>query len=170
MKNLKLPITIDPYKSAQRHLECIGYFELSGLERLHAVSEKICEQVNVQFNFGIDEEKLVYISGSATTKVSLACQRCNEPFEMDLEVSFTFSPVKDEEGAEHLPSHYDVVVLDENGEVNLRELVEDELILNIPLIPKHDLKNCSATADSSWGKIPDTLEKPNPFDVLKNLK
>ncbi|OUS30747.1 hypothetical protein A9Q98_04380 [Thalassotalea sp. 42_200_T64] len=170
MKDLKLPITIEPKKSAQRHLECDGYFALSGLERLLAVSEKAGEQVNVKVNFGIDAEKLVFISGKASTKINLTCQRCNEPFEQELKVSFIFSPVKDEESAEHLPSHYDAVVVDENGEVNLRELVEDELMLTLPLIPKHDLKDCSAKADTSWGKLPDTLEKPNPFDVLKNLK
>ncbi|WOH37962.1 23S rRNA accumulation protein YceD [Thalassotalea fonticola] len=170
MKNLKLPITIDPFKSSQRRLECNGYFELLGFERLLAVSEKACEQVNVKVNFDVDEQGLTLLSGEASAQVNLICQRCNEPFVQDLSVNFSYSPVKNEEGAELLPSHYDVVVVDENGEVNLRELVEDELIINIPLVPKHDLKDCNADANTSWGRLPDTLEKPNPFDVLKNLK
>ncbi len=170
MKNLKLPLTIDPYRSAQRRLEYNGYFELIGLARLLAISEKASEQVNVKMNFDVDEQGLIVISGNASTQVSLTCQRCNEPYELELNVTFIYSPVKNEEGAEHLPSEYDAVELDENGEVNLRDLMEDELILEIPLIPKHDLKDCSATADSTWGKLPEVVEKPNPFDMLKQLK
>ena len=110
------------------------------------------------------------MSGTASALVALICQRCTEPFELKLEVSFTFSPAKNAEAAEEIPSYYDVVELDENGEVNLRDLMEEELMLMIPLIPRHELKDCSGEADSVWGELPEELEKPNPFDVLKQLK
>ncbi len=170
MKNLKLPVTIDPYKSAQRRLVCNGYFDAAGLKRLLDESEMASEQVNVVVKFDVDEQGLVLITGEASTSVSLTCQRCSEPYEQKLDVSFSFSPVRNEDDEERLPSSYDAVELDENGEVNLRDLVEDELLLAIPLIPKHELKECSGSTESSWGKLPDTLEKPNPFDVLKQFK
>ena len=78
--------------------------------------------------------------------------------------------VEDAEDAEDIPSYYDIIELDENGEVNLRELVEEEFLLSIPLIPRHELEDCPASADSVWGELPEELEKPNPFDVLKQLK
>ncbi len=71
----------------------------------------------------------------------------------------------------NIPSYYDVIELNEDGEVNLRDLVEEELLLTIPLIPRHEIEDCSADADSVWGgELPEELEKPNPFDVLKQLK
>jgi len=170
MKNLKLPITIDPSRSAQRKLVCDGYFEVSGMNRLLAVCDAQCEQVQVNANFGVDEQGLVVISGTASATVALICQRCTEGFELALEVSFTFSPVKDVEAEAELPSYYDAIELDENGEVNLRELVEDEFLLEIPLIPRHPIKDCQAPSDSVWGELPEELEKPNPFDILKNIK
>lgn len=170
MKNLKLPITIDPYRSAQRRLECEGYFEVSRMNRLLAATKSCDEQVSVSVKFGVDELGLVVMSGKGSATVSLTCQRCNESFDKKLEIDFVFSPVKNEEAAEELPSYYDAIEFDENGEVNLCELVESELILVIPLIPKHSLKDCSAPADSVWGELPEELEKPNPFDVLKKLK
>ncbi|NMP15567.1 MULTISPECIES: 23S rRNA accumulation protein YceD [unclassified Thalassotalea] len=170
MKNLKLPVTIDPYKSAQRRLVVDGFFELCRFERLLGEADKATEHVNVVINFDVDEQGLIVISGKASTQVYLTCQRCNEPFEQELKVDFSFSPAKNEEKAGELPEHYDAVVLDENGEVNLRDLVEDELLVSIPLIPKHNLEDCGQDANTTWGKLPDTLEKPNPFDVLKNLK
>jgi uncharacterized protein len=170
MKNLKLPITIDPFKSAQRTLVCDGYFELSEFDRLCAATEKCSGQMNVKIQFKIDEQGLNVVSGSGSTIVGLTCQRCNELFEQKLSIDFQLSPVKKAEQADELPSYYDAIELDENGEVNLRELVESELLLAIPLIPKHELDDCQAPANSTWGKLPEELDKPNPFDVLKKLK
>ena len=170
MKNLKLPITIDPSRSAQRKLVCEGYFEVSGMNRLLAVCDARSEHVQVNAKFDVDEQGLIVISGTSSATVGLTCQRCTEEFELELEVDFAFSPVKDVEAAAELPSYYDAIELDENGEVNLRELVEDEFLLAIPLIPRHQLKDCQAPSDSVWGELPEELEKPNPFDVLKKLK
>jgi len=170
MQNLKLPITIDPYKSAQRRLECQGVFELSEMNRLLVACESCSGQTKVDVKFDVDELGLVVISGKGSASVMLACQRCTEAFESALDIDFTFSPVKDADAAAELPSYYDAIELDENGEVNLRELVEDELLLAIPLIPRHNLEDCRAPADSVWGELPEELDKPNPFDVLKQLK
>ena len=170
MKNLKLPITIDPFKSAQRRLECEGVFSVSGMNRLLAVCEPSSEQVQAKFNFDLDERGLNVLSGVGSALVKLTCQRCTEAFEHELKADFVFSPVKNQDAIAELPSYYDAIELDENGEVNLLELLEEEFLLSIPLIPRHEPKDCLAPADSVWGELPEELEKPNPFDVLKKLK
>ncbi|MEY8214346.1 MAG: 23S rRNA accumulation protein YceD [Colwellia sp.] len=170
MQNLKLPITINPSRSAQRRLVCKGVCQLSDMTRLLTECESRSEHVQVSVKFDVDERGLTVMSGTASTLVALTCQRCNENFDQLLEVAFTFSPAKNEEAAEKIPSYYDVVELDENGEVNLRDLVEEELMLVIPLIPRHKIQDCSADADSVWGELPEEVEKPNPFDVLKQFK
>jgi len=139
------------------------------MTRLLAACEGSSEHVHVSVKFDVDELGLIVISGKGSATISLTCQRCTELLDMKLDVTFTFSPVKDDEAAEDLPSYYDAIELDENGEVNLLELVEDEMILNIPLIPRHELKDCQSKPDSVWGELPEELDKPNPFDVLKNL-
>jgi uncharacterized protein len=170
MQNLKLPITINPIKSAQQRSVCDGMYKLSEMNRLLAVCESCCEHVHVNVKFDVDELGLVVISGKGSATVMLACQRCTEAFEHKLDLDFQFSPVKNAEAAENLPSYYDAIELDENGEINLRELVEEELMLVIPLIPRHELEQCQSPSDSVWGELPEELDKPNPFDVLKQLK
>ena len=170
MQNLKLPITIDPYKSAQRRLECDGVFKLSEMNRLLDACESGDEHIQISFQFDVDELGLIVMTGKGSASVGLVCQRCTDVFEQRLEIDFTFSPVKNAEAAAELPSYYDAIELDENGEVNLRELVEEELLLVIPLIPRHALDACTAKADSTWGELPEEHDKPNPFDVLKQLK
>ena len=149
---------------------CEGFYDLSGMNRLLAACDSSSGQVQVSAGFEVDDLGLIVMSAKTSASVTLTCQRCNETFEHELKASFTFSPVKNEEAEAELPSYYDAIELDENGEVNLRELVEEELILMIPLIPRHELENCTASADSVWGELPEELEKPNPFDVLKQLK
>lgn len=170
MQNLKLPITVNPSRSAQRRLVCEGVYKLSDMTRLLAISESCSEFVEAHVKFDIDERGLSVMTGRASTSVALTCQRCSENYSQLLEVEFTFSPAKNAEDAEDIPSYYDIIELDENGEVNLRELVEEEFLLSIPLIPRHELEDCPASADSVWGELPEELEKPNPFDVLKQLK
>ena len=170
MQNLKLPITISPSRSAQLRLVCEGAFKLSDMTRLLAECESRSDEVKVSVKFDVDERGLTVMSGTSSTLVALTCQRCNENFDHKLKVEFTFSPAKNEEAAEKIPSYYDVVELDENGEVNLRELIEEEFMLILPLIPRHKIRDCPADADSVWGELPEELEKPNPFDVLKQFK
>ena len=56
---------------------------------------------------------------------------------------------------------------------DLLELIEDEILLSLPLIPKHPESACEPHA-SSFGEAgvdADELEKPeNPFNILKNMK
>jgi uncharacterized protein len=55
---------------------------------------------------------------------------------------------------------------------NLLETIEDEILLSLPLIPKHPEGFCEPQA-SSFGDEgeEDTLEKSeNPFNILKNMK
>ena len=170
MQNLKLPIMINPRKSAQRRLVCDGFFEVSGMNRLLEVCTPCNEQMQVNVNFDVDDLGLNVISGTGSVSVALTCQRCTEPLIIDLDVEFTLSPAKDDEAAEALPSYYDAIELDENGEVNLLELVEEELLLAIPLIAMHEPSQCQASVDSVWGELPEELEKPNPFDVLQKFK
>ena len=66
-------------------------------------------------------------------------------------------------------SEEDVLVL--SREFNLLELVEDELLMSVPPVPKHE--ECPApvklqAADADFVDAP--VEKPNPFAVLQQLK
>jgi uncharacterized protein len=91
---------------------------------------------------------------------------------MHIDSSFAYTPIKGDDSAqEEIPQRYDVVETDEHGEVNLRQLVEDELILALPLFPMHDEGQCDSNkVQMSWGEIEPEPEKPNPFAILQELK
>lgn len=173
MQKVKLPRQIDPIKSAQKRSDYQGVIAASDLERLAEVVDKVLADADVQVSFDIDAQGLTYFHGSLHTKVSLICQRCNEPFAQDLSSEFCFAPVQAQESLEELelPEAYDPVELGDQGEINLLNLFEDELILSLPIVALHAEGECRVTAkDMSYGEIEPDVEQPNPFAILKELK
>ena len=104
-----------------------------------------------------------------------------EVFEDELKVSSQFVLQNTQEEVDNFPLDND----DEDALLNshhfdLIELFEDEILLNLPLIPKHELKDCGSKDIVVMGVLAkDSLEIPseedqntpsNPFARLKNLK
>ena len=111
------------------------------------------------------------IRGNLSTHVTVICQRCNGDLGLDLVQDFAYSPVGEDTELDIFPEDYDEVALDENGEVNVFDLIEDELILAIPLVATHNEASCSYSAKpASFGVLKAEDDKPNPFDILKQLK
>ncbi|MEZ8824988.1 23S rRNA accumulation protein YceD [Vibrio amylolyticus] len=174
MQKVKIPRTVHPSKTAQKRTDIDGIIQVSLLKRLKEATEGVKRDAEVSMSFGLDEQRLVVISGKANVEVDLECQRCNEVFTHSCDVQFTYTPCN-EKSEEEAPEEYDLVDLNEYGELDLIELVEDEFILSLPQIAMHDEADCSVdTNNMVFGEIPEEIieeeKKPNPFDVLKNLK
>ncbi|HAU8251249.1 TPA: 23S rRNA accumulation protein YceD [Vibrio vulnificus] len=173
MQKVKIPRTVDPAKAAQKRLDYDGIIQASLFKRLAEMTEGVKRDAEVYLSFEIDEQRLVVISGKANIEVGLECQRCNETFTHLCEVEFTYTPYYSEKSEQDAPECYDLVDLNEYGEVDLIQLVEDEFILELPQIAMHDEADCSVDSNNMvFGEIPKEIEetKPNPFDVLKSLK
>ena len=57
------------------------------------------------------------------------------------------------------------------GLLVVQDMIEDELILRLPLVPRHPIEGCavkSPTIDVGWSAA--GQEEENPFQVLKRLK
>jgi uncharacterized protein len=86
------------------------------------------------------------------------------PFEIGMALHLASS----EGAAASLPAEADVLVVAE-GSLRPLELVEDEIILALPLVPRHpDGVECAGTAGAP--SAPEPEKRANPFSVLRNLK
>ncbi len=172
MQKVKLPLTTDPVKDAQRRVDFDGYYSANQLERLAASVVKVLSDAQVTLSFFIDPQKLVVMKGQAQVEVELDCQRCGEPFKQTLECNFCYSPVADSNKIDELPEIYEPIEFNEFGEIDLIGTVEDELILTLPIVPMHVSEHCEVSvAEQVFGELPEELaKKPNPFAVLANLK
>ena len=171
MPKVKLPLIIDPLKTAQKQLDYVGYFPAERAVRLIESVVSIDSDIDAALSFKIDNQRLVVITGHASVEVTLACQRCNKNFKHIINAQFCFSPVKNSEPAEDLPEGYEPVEVDNYGEIDFLSLIEDELILSLPIVPLHEFEHCEVSeADRVFGQLPEEAEKPNPFAILASLK
>ena len=171
MQKAKLPLTVDPIKTAQQRLDYDGIYTIKQLARLLESTESVNSDAKVKLSFDVDAQGLKIVSGSAEVDVNLECQRCWKHFPYHCEVEFVYSPIFHLDQADALPEAYEPTLVDENGEIDLLQLIEDELILALPQVAMHDEVNCEVNPNNMiYGEIPLADERPNPFAVLKNLK
>jgi uncharacterized protein len=104
---------------------------------------------------------------SVSGTVQLVCQRCMAPFAYEMDSSTLLVLGKDDEEADQIEEILDdesIDVIVGSRTCDLRDLIEDEALLALPQVPKHEV-----CPDS---KLLDVLktDKPSPFAGLKNLK
>lgn len=104
----------------------------------------------------------------ADGRLMLVCQRCLGPVEavVDADRSFLFVAGEDAAAALDADSEDDVLALTRS--LDLRELVEDELLLSLPMVPRHD--ECPEPLELPPEPDAPPQEKENPFAVLAALK
>lgn len=113
----------------------------------------------------------VWLHLAAEATLPLLCQRCLTPVDVPLAVDRSFRFVTDEAtaAAEDDDAEEDLLALSRS--FDLRELLEDELLMELPVVPRHDVcpvpVKMSAT-DPAFELAEATRE--NPFAVLGKLK
>lgn len=172
MQKVKLPKQVDPFKSAAKRSDYEGIMLAKDMQRLSEAVGEVLEDVRIYVKFDTDAQGLTYFDGKLKTKVSLICQRCNDPFIHEIDSCFCFCPVRaGEDMIDELPEKYDPVEVDEYGELDLLSLFEDELIISLPIVAMHPESNCRVgESDMKFGEIEQEEAKPNPFAVLEKLK
>lgn len=163
-----IPEHIDPFRYAEQSLVLEGAVKVADMHRLNASLSNKDALVAVNLQFGRDEQGIAFIKGHIKATLSLQCQRCMEPYNYEIISDFVVGIVTTLDEANALPDHFEPALTKE-GHLALRELIEDELILNLPIIPRHEPEQCKVKlplAESGW-KADDN---GNPFNVLKALK
>ena len=112
-----------------------------------------------------------WLSLTASATVVLQCQRCLQPMEEAVHVDRHFRFVRDEATAAALDEEMEDEVLELPRSLDLRELVEDEMLLALPLVPRHAA--CPQPLPRAFGDVEEVEEaeqKANPFAALAALK
>lgn len=171
MANVKLPKKLDPFKSAQKLSNYIGIYQAQEMLRFNDAVESISNDILIEIEFSKDAQGLTYFKGSAKAEVVVICQRCNKGFDHLVNTEFCFAPVQGNQDTDLIPDAYEPVEVNDHGEVDLFELIEDELILALPIVAMHAQEDCEIKAeDLQFGEIEPEQERKNPFAVLKELK
>ncbi len=166
-----IPPHIYPRKLADRAAVLEGEWPVAQFSRLCEQLVSDTGNVKARFEFGRDEQGLIVMQGQLEADVQMVCQRCLEAALLPVLSEFTYAVVKEGKNTDNLPKSYDVIELGEDP-LDLLELVEDELILALPIVPAHEPDQCQHPAGYVAAPEPSVkqVSRSNPFDVLAQLK
>ena len=122
-------------------------------------------RIQVELGFVPASRGIVLIDGTVDAAVRLICQRCLEPFRLDTRSRVRLAVLPAAVDEPELEADYEPLVAD-GGRISLFALVEDEILLNLPLAPMHPREVCPVQLDTGAAES----SKNNPFAVLKGLK
>ena len=168
----RLPEFIDPWRLADQGKRFAGHIELDKLPRLAAVLMDTAGTADFDLLFDRDNRRRATIKGFVRSSLKLECQRCLERLELPVDARVSLAVIEVAAEAERLPEEYAPILIEEDR-LPLLDLVEDELLLAIPQIPRHELEQCpikiEVTDSTTMDQEPDD-ERANPFAVLAGLK
>lgn len=135
----KLPELIDPKRLAHQGALLTGEVPAASLGRLAAAFD-VRGNAQVDLQFGWSSGRRPQVSGEVSVAIASTCQRCLQEYETTLRavVALEIGELgRDDEQAFEL-------MLRSDEPLNLFELVEDELLLEAPMIPLHARGACTA--------------------------
>ena len=167
--NAALPESVDAWRMVQARRMFQGALPLKGFKRLRDSLAAGSGEVTYELEFGKDEIGVAHLHVRADATLPLTCQRTLEVFGLPVHVDAKLGLIASEADEAALPSDYEpLVTLD--GQINPAEVIEDELILALPVVP---LKPGAEDASSTWtgtDETPDDDGQENPFAALKKMK
>jgi len=163
------PERIDAAKLFARTGTVKAALPLAQLERLSGFLTESGAEVIVDLRFTLDEEGRRRLEGSLAVPVTMLCQRCLQPMTLALHSTLNLRVVDDDAALRGLAADEDAVAMTD-GQLDLPSLIEDELILSLPLVPLHEDRNCNAVLATLREEVAGTETRPNPFAVLATLK
>lgn len=158
--------SINPLRLAKSKERIEDSLQIDSFERLKGVLLENEGELKYSLSFDFDESGTCVIECIIDTQLMFECQRCFKPVKIDIHSDSLLAVANDKDEFEALAKEYEPLQLDEES-ISVPELIEDELLLAIPVSPLHAENECSAKA--VLDKI-NADAKPQPFAALAALK
>ncbi|MDP2007033.1 MAG: DUF177 domain-containing protein [Rubrivivax sp.] len=114
-------------------------------------------------------EPEIWLELEGGAEVPLECQRCLQPMSERLQVQRRFRFVRSEDEAARLDEESEDDVLALAARLDLHALLEDELILALPIVPRHEV--CPDPLPLAAAEpLEEEAPAPNPFAALAALR
>lgn len=163
-----LPETLDVDRLIAARARFAGQLPLRRFRRLHALLLDDTGDVDYELGFGRDQEGRSVVTGRVTAEVVVQCERCLAAVSITLDCPVALQCVHSEAQALQVSASYEPLLLDGSA-LRSVALIEDELILSLPIVPRHD-EHDQACRPASVGRTGAGAERVNPFSDLARLK
>jgi uncharacterized protein len=174
MKRAHEPMRLDMAAFASDAATMQGHEPVAAFQRLQellpadAPAEEIAWTARGEIRQPNALEPQVWLELAAKAGVWMTCQRCLQAVRIPVDLLRWFRFVQGEDTAARLDADSDDDVLALERSLDLRALVEDEVLLALPIVPRHD--RCPAPLPLSLPPDDATEAPANPFAALEALK
>jgi uncharacterized protein len=165
------PDWISPARAAEGKRVFSGTVPLARMKRLAPLLAEVKGEAEFTARFSTDLEKRVVIDLHVSAALPLVCQASLEVYDEQVRRKTVLAVVESESEQSELPDHYEPAKAD-NGRLALVSLVEDELLLGLPQIPRKpglDWIEYAAGEPAPEGAEEPGEERDNPFAVLQGM-
>ncbi len=151
--------------AARRSFE--GRLPLASMGRLRDSLLDAEGEVAYVIEFGTDSLQVPYVELQIDAALPLECQRSLQRYLEPVRIVQRLGLIRDEEDEAGLPPGYEPLLMAEHGELRPAELIEDELILAVPVVP---VNPASEAVQNEWPADEEEVMQASPFAALAALK
>ena len=164
-----LQIQVDPFLCASQERTILGALHYPDLMIIQHDIDPSSGPIEANLTFS-KQGKFVVLTGRISANLVLQCAACLESIDFIVDINVKLAVFDDESMLSVLPDDYEPCVF-EGDRLMINEVVESEVLLVLPDIPRHEV--CPSALPTSSTDKDFTLEpeqKKNPFEALESLK
>jgi uncharacterized protein len=161
------PEMLDAWRMVATRRSFEGRLPLSSMTRLQGLLVDTEGDVRYAIEFDHDALRVPYIALRIEAGLPLVCQRSLQRFVLPVSVEQRLGLVRSEDEESALPPGYEALLVPEDGMLRPADLVEDELVLAVPVVP---VDPSSEAIESEWAADEEEVAKTSPFAALASLK
>ncbi len=108
------------------------------LPRVGGEGRRLLTPVNVTLTGATNVAGLATLTGSVRGTIETTCQRCLQPMTIEMAIDVKLALVENESRLDELPADLDPLIVGDGESTSLADLVAEELLLALPLVPAHE--------------------------------
>lgn len=136
-----IPLRVKASQAVARREAYTGAVPLARLPRLAAAVAEPSGELHVELQATRDDEGQDWLHGEIRGRLPLTCQRGLHAFDWDCDVALSLALVGSEAEEQKLLKDTESYLV-QDDELPLRDLVEDEVLLALPMTPRCDDPDC----------------------------
>jgi uncharacterized protein len=129
------PDWLDPWKAAEGNRVFSGTMPISRMARLCELLVDWSGDARFEIGFDLDGQGTVRINITVDAELALQCQSSLNTFRYVVKRKSELAVIENMADESNLPDHYEPVLI-EDKRLAMMDLVEDELLLAVPQVPR----------------------------------
>lgn len=160
-----MPAYIDPWEFARNRRICAGEVPVSAT---HSLREWTADSdvIHATLAGNVDKNHYSRLSGTVAVTLQMQCQRCLEMMPCEVKHDFDYVLISDPAQEDRIEDGSETFLC-AGHELELAWFVEEEILLAMPMIAKHE--NCKAPQGYTTAPVETPQAAENPFAALKEL-